>query len=260
MITTLALVSTSRAQDAGYLAMKDVTGVAAAVRAPYRIVGGQMVTLLVAAYEVTGVPARETADADLGTTFDVVADPNLVAVLTERGYGSVGAANRFERVDAMLTLAIDVLVPSFTGRLETSQQHGDMVVDEIPGLSFALERPALELSLETRLTDARTVQMNVALPDPVAALCLKALSYGSRYAARDAHDLWRLLEVAYTSGIRVSGWPTSATPSDASVVLHRFFNRAPANGLRDISADTAIQTRVRALVAAVVAELGQKGS
>jgi hypothetical protein len=111
----LVLAATSRAEDAGYLAMNDVAAVANAVSATYRIIGGHMVSLLVAAYGVTGVPDRETADADLGTTFDVVADPALVIALNERGYEPAGTANRFEREENAMTLAIDVLAPSFTG-------------------------------------------------------------------------------------------------------------------------------------------------
>jgi hypothetical protein len=44
----LTLVSTSRAADAGYLALADLAQIATAMDADYRIVGGHMVTLLVA--------------------------------------------------------------------------------------------------------------------------------------------------------------------------------------------------------------------
>lgn len=59
----LTLWSASRAQDAGYLALADICGLAAHLGADYRIVGGQMVSLLVEAFTATGAPARETADA-----------------------------------------------------------------------------------------------------------------------------------------------------------------------------------------------------
>ena len=80
MNTRLSLVSSSRAQDAGYLALRDVGEAAVALGASYRIVGGHMVSLLVARYEVANVPARETADADFGASYEVVADPRLVAL------------------------------------------------------------------------------------------------------------------------------------------------------------------------------------
>jgi hypothetical protein len=249
----LVLVSTSRAQDAGYVAMSDAASIAEAINASYRMVGGHMVALLVAAFGVDGTPDRETADADLGTTFEVVADPRLVTTLERRGYAQVGAANRFERVETTLPLAIDVLAPSFTGRLETNQQHGALVVDEIPGLNFALQRPAVDLNLELRLSDGRMLRSKVAVPEPVAALCLKALAYGSRYAERDALDIWRLLEVAHAAGVRAADWPTGPTPTEAASALHHSFNSAPAAGLRDVARDTGVQTRVRALVVAVTA-------
>lgn len=252
MRLTHVLPSTSRAQDAGYLALRDVGSAAAALEAPYRIVGGHMVSLLVAVHQVAGVPARETVDADFGTTFEVVGDPALVTRLTERGYAQTGSANRFERRQDRLTLAIDVLAPSYTGRLETNQRHGGLVVDEIPGLAFALSRLALDLSLEVRLTDGTTVQVDTTVPEPVAALSLKALAYKSRYGRSDAVDIWRLLEVAHAAGVRAADWPLSATPREAADCLHRFFGVPPATGLVDVSAETRVRTRVRALVSTVV--------
>jgi hypothetical protein len=248
----LVLASTSRAQDAGYVAMADVAAIARDVGATYRIVGGHMVSLLVTAHGVAGVPDRETADADLGTTFDVVANPALPAALKDRGYASAGAANRFERGEDAMTLAIDVLAPSYTGRLQTNQQHGDLVVDEIPGLGYALVRPAVDIDLDVRLTDGRELQTTVVVPDLISAICLKALAYGSRYARSDALDLWRLLETAHAAGIRAAEWPTGPTPAQAADVLQRFFYRPSATGLADISDEAAIKTRVRALVHAVV--------
>jgi hypothetical protein len=45
----LTLVSTSRAADAGYLALADLADIAGTMNVEYRIVGGHMVTLLVKA-------------------------------------------------------------------------------------------------------------------------------------------------------------------------------------------------------------------
>lgn len=71
MSSRLVLASTSRAQDAGLLALADVASVAADLAVEYRVVGGHMVSLLVAHYAVVGVPERETADADFGASFQV---------------------------------------------------------------------------------------------------------------------------------------------------------------------------------------------
>lgn len=117
----ISLVSTSRASDAGFLALADLADIAAALRSDYRIVGGHMVTLLVARHGVANqVPLRETADADFAAMPTVIADPRLPATLIERGYLAEGAANRFTRgtqdPHGRLDLVIDILAPSFRGR------------------------------------------------------------------------------------------------------------------------------------------------
>ena len=47
---SLGLISTSRAADAGYMTLADLSPLAAELDLDYRIVGGHMVTLLVAVY------------------------------------------------------------------------------------------------------------------------------------------------------------------------------------------------------------------
>jgi hypothetical protein len=60
------LLSTSRAQDAGYLAAHDVQVSCEAAALEYRLIGGISVTLLTWVHGVVDVvPARETADADV---------------------------------------------------------------------------------------------------------------------------------------------------------------------------------------------------
>lgn len=247
----LVLVSTSRAQDAGLLALADVAAMAADLTVEYRVVGGHMVSLLVAYFGVVGVPERETADADFGASFQVVADPRLPAELIGRGFTAV-AGNRFERQVDEMTVAIDILAPSYLGRHQPSQQHGELYVDEIPGLSYALSQPGVELAVEAVLSDGSELALTVVVPGPVPALCLKALAYGSRYEARDAVDIWRLLEVVRASGAVAPGWPSGTEPRDAKTVLRRHFLDRNARGVLDVASDTSTQTRVRALVADIV--------
>lgn len=251
MSSRLILASTSRAQDAGLLALADVAAIATDLAVDYRVVGGHMVSLLVAHFAAVGVPERETADADFGASFQVVADPRLPEELVARGFVAV-AGNRFERQVDELTIAIDILAPSYLGRHRSSQQHGELYVDEIPGLSYALSQPAVELAVEAVLTDGRDVALTVVVPGPVPALCLKALAYGSRYEARDAVDVWRLLEVVRTSGAAAAGWPSGSEARDAKAVLRRHFLERNAPGVRAVSNDAATQTRVRALVQDII--------
>lgn len=57
-MTELILASTSRSEDAGYLVLADVASVAEGLDADYRLVGGHMVSILVALHKVTDVPSR----------------------------------------------------------------------------------------------------------------------------------------------------------------------------------------------------------
>lgn len=251
------LASTSRAADGGYLALSDLAEIAAAMDVNYRIVGGHMVTLLVAAHGVAHqVPLRETTDADFGALPQVIGDPRLPRALRERLYTTSDAANRFTRRqrcdEGVLDLVIDILAPSYQGRLVSNQQHGNLVVDEIPGLAFALNRPATTVDLRVRLLSGGDVSMLLALPDLTSALCIKALAYRGRYADKDAVDLWRLMNAAYAAGLRSETWPTTATARAAAKVLGQFLGRPGAAGLKQASRQPADQARMRAMVKTVV--------
>ncbi|WBB47444.1 hypothetical protein O3597_20170 [Verrucosispora sp. WMMA2044] len=254
---SVALVSTSRAADAGFLTLADLAKITTTLEIDHRIVGGHMVTLLVALHGVSAqVPLRETADADFAALPTVVADPRLPAELVGRGYTSREAANRFTREvedsQGPLTLVVDILAPSYRGALVPNQRHGELVVDEVPGLVLALHRPAELLDVHVQLTSGKALNLSVMLPDVASALCLKALAYRGRLAAKDAVDLWRLITAAHAAGLRVADWPGSVTGRQAAEVLHRFFGVPQAAGLKQVSASTADRTRMLALVRQVV--------
>lgn len=249
----VTLTSTSRAADAGFLTLADLAGLTAALDLDYRIVGGHMVTLLVAAHGVADqVPMRETADADFAALPTAIGDPRLPAALRDRGYQSRGAANRFSRdhTDArgQLSLVVDILAPSYQGTLVPNQRHGDLVVDEIPGLVLALHRPAELIDLHVQLTNRDRLAIRVPLPDVTSALCLKALAYRGRFTAKDAVDLWRLANAGHAAGLRAADWPVSVTGRQAATVLHRFFGSPAAAGLKQMSPRAADRTRMQALV------------
>jgi hypothetical protein len=58
-------------------------------------------------------------------------------------------------------------------------------------------------------------RMAVPVPGPVPALALKALAYRSRLAAKDAVDVWRLLEVAAAAQMSPSEWAGVGVRADA---------------------------------------------
>jgi hypothetical protein len=250
-VSTLVLASSSRSEDAGFLALADVDAVARQLGADYRLVGGHMVSILVALHGVNDVPHRETNDADLGAEFSVVADQRLIHALADLGYIRPSASNRFVRhVGDELNAVIDVLAPSYTGKHEPNQQHGSLVVDEIPGLGYALATAPAMVEIEARLTTGDTVRTTSQPPAPLPATCLKLLAWNSRHAAKDAEDIWRLLAVCHAAGVGPDDWPDSATPRDALTALKRFA-AIDSIGLRHLSADRATHARIRALAHAV---------
>ncbi|NTW42365.1 MAG: hypothetical protein HGA44_21240 [Cellulomonadaceae bacterium] len=241
-MSALTLQSTSRATDAGWLAAADIAEITSALGVRYRLVGGLAVTLLVHHHGADGLaPARETADADLGVPFDVCGDERLLQALVGAGYVQV-QGNRFVRIDGERELVIDVLAPSYEGKLVTSQQHGPLVVDEVPGLHTALMEPPTEVEIAAVLTDGTEIRAVLQLPDVAAAIVMKALAYKGRFAKSDAIDIHRLLETANLVGRTVGDWPSRTDARDASVVLHDWFgtSRPP----RHLTGAAAARTRL----------------
>jgi hypothetical protein len=248
----LTLASTSNAEDAAWLAVADVARVASSLSIDYRLIGGNSVSLLVHAHDAAAqVPSRATADADMGVSFEVCADPRLLPSLTALGYDRE-SGNRFIRAQGERRLVIDVLAPSYLGRLASNQRHGDLVVDEIPGLLDALLLAPTRVQARVLLTDTTQLDLDVPLPDVRAALVMKAHAYAGRLGDNDALDIWRLLQAASNSGHTAADWPTGSTARDAAVILHRHFAVPSGSGHRRATSDRGNQARIRALVVAVV--------
>lgn len=254
-VAQVTLASTSRASDAGHLATADIASIATDADIDFRVVGGNAVSLLV---WVTGVgelvPDRETNDADLGVPAQMAGADALLAATVRAGYQRT-AGNRFARElqhdGYTMTLEIDVLIPSYTDRMESNQPFGDLVVDAIPGLSLAMARRPTLVQVEARLTTGTEISYTVPLPDPISALCMKAYAYRWRSAERDALDIWRLLEVARKIGLGPADWPKSASGQETATI-HALFAVPGSTGPAQASPHKANQTRIRALVNAVV--------
>jgi hypothetical protein len=65
-LTTLVLSAASVADDLGYVALADLAHALGEVTADYRIIGGDMVTVLAARWQLGAGLYRETGDVDLG--------------------------------------------------------------------------------------------------------------------------------------------------------------------------------------------------
>jgi hypothetical protein len=253
----LRLTSTSRSDDAGHLAAADLAHIAASLDADYRLIGGLGVTLLTWVYGVNDdVPSRETADADFGASPTVIGDERLLAALEARGYRQV-AGNRLLRTlhtpDESLDLTVDLLTPSYKGRLVPNVQVGQLNVDEVPGLSLALAMPPVVTHAQVVLTGGQTLDVLYRLPDVVAALCMKAHAYRERFLPRDALDIWRLLEAAHAAGVVAEKWAPQGARLDASRLLYRYFAETDMLGPRAATRDAKQQARIRSLLRAVVA-------
>src|SRR5260370_2757490 len=92
----LVLSAASVADDLGYVALADLAHALGAVTADYRIIGGHMVTMLAARWQLGAELYRETGDVDLGVPPIVARDYNVVDRLKDLGYTQV-AGNRFAR-------------------------------------------------------------------------------------------------------------------------------------------------------------------
>ncbi|MDT0203720.1 hypothetical protein [Nocardioides sp. AE5] len=263
------MTSTSREQDLGYLALRDVAAVRRQLEDGYRIVGGNAVSLLAAAFEVVGVPERDTADADVAADFEVLANPELLERMAALGYtrddGSRlsrplseserrgyhgGGASEVPAEVAALRATVDFMGPSLSGRHEPNQEAGDLHVDAFPGVSLALAQPAVLVSFNVRLTTGSTFRVSVPLPSPQSALCLKLLAYRDRLAQKDAVDVWRLLGVCREAGLRPGDWRNSGSQGDALTVLWDFV-KVGGFGLKSMTPDVRAHATVRALALAV---------
>ncbi len=246
----LVIPSTARAEDGALLAMADVAELAASTGTEYRIIGAHMVSVHTARHDLD-LPLRQTGDADVGLQAKVLASSGLVQALIDCGYRQEGG-NRFIREVDDLNLAVDLLIPAYTSRIRHDRPVGDLFVDEVPGLSYALARDPCVANLRVRLTNGRYVDTAPHFPDAVAALCLKVLAFAARLEKRDAIDVWRMLEVVNADGVTPASWPDRATPRDAADRLRKAFLPANGIGVRAASSVSARQARIRALVARIV--------
>lgn len=185
-LTKLTLGAASVADDIGFVALSDLARALKDRTAEYRVIGGHMVTLLAAKWQLGHELYRETGDVDLGITPIIATDHHVVDRLRALGYAQV-AGNRFARglSDIPVTVTdgdesplpqafIDVLVPAYTSRARESVRIGDdLYATEVPGLQLALARPPVTIALDLRRLNAEVLQCELPISDEVSALVLK---------------------------------------------------------------------------------------
>jgi hypothetical protein len=271
-LTHLALAAASVADDLGYVALADLSHALGADATDYRVIGGHMVTALVARWSLGAQLYRETGDADLGVPPIVARNQDLVGRLSALGYRQV-AGNRFgkkvpdipvalagERHHAQPEAFIDVLVPAYTSRARQNVPVGaDLVTTEVPGLAIALARAPISLDLELQRLNGETLRVRLPFPDEVSALVLKCLATRVRAKATDVVDIWRCLEVAFAAGVGPQSF-TQGMAAESADIIRGLFIRPDGPGmtalvreqrLSDQAADERF-TRIRALIARVI--------
>ena len=77
-LSRIVLPATSVADDLGFVALADMA--TAAAGREYRLIGGHMLTMLVARWQLGAGLYRETLDTDLGIPPTVAADPAVVDI------------------------------------------------------------------------------------------------------------------------------------------------------------------------------------
>ena len=85
-LTGLALAASSVADDLGYVAMSDLAKALGDLAADYRVIGGHMVTMLAARWQLGAGLYRETGDLDLGVPPIVARDKGVVRRIKDASY------------------------------------------------------------------------------------------------------------------------------------------------------------------------------
>jgi hypothetical protein len=95
-LNRITLGAASVADDLGFVALADVAHALMDLTEDYRVIGGHMVTVLAARWELGSELYRETGDVDLGIPPVVAQGHQLVSRLKRLSYLQV-AGNRFAR-------------------------------------------------------------------------------------------------------------------------------------------------------------------
>jgi len=156
-LTSLALGASSVADDLGYVALNDLAEVLGDIAADYRVIGGHMVTMLAARWQLGAGLYRETGDVDLGIPPIVARDRRVASRFRDISYLQV-EGNRFARglsdIPAGLTgrgdppnpeALIDILVPAYT-----SHPRENVRFDSVRGLQLMITSSNSEPSTSFR--------------------------------------------------------------------------------------------------------------
>jgi hypothetical protein len=240
--------------------------------ADYRVIGGHMVTMLAARWQLGAALYRETGDVDLGVPPIVAQDKGVVSRIKGISYLQV-AGNRFARALSDIPVGmtderdsrnpealIDVLVPTYTSRTRENVRVGeDLFTTEVPGLQLALARPPVTISMELRRLNGLTLSCELPFADELSAVVLKSLATTVRSKDTDITDVWRCLEIAFAAGIGPAQF-TSGTRADSAKLIRALFGSSHGAPMAALAAEQRLSTeaadkrftRIQALIARVL--------
>lgn len=174
-LISLTLGATSVTDDLGYVALSDLARALEDIAEDYRVIGGHMVTMLAARWQLGASLHRETGDVDLGIPPVVARDQHVVSRLKGINYEQV-AGNRFARKLADIPAGmigenssanpetfIDVLIPAYTSRAHENVRVGDdLFTTEVLGLQLA-RAPRSDDRVDTAQTKRTDTAVRVAV-------------------------------------------------------------------------------------------------
>jgi hypothetical protein len=269
----LTLFATSLADDLSFVALADLSTALSNASSDYRVIGGHMMTGLVARWRLGAELYRATGDTDFGAPPIVLRELDLADRLDELDYKKV-AGDRFEKLvtdipaDAVSEggqferkACIDVLAPAYTSRARTDRRIDDsLVVTEAFGLADALQRPNIAMDLTMHRLNGDILEARLSFPDEVSALMLKAGVTLSRSKDTDFVDIWRCLEVCNAADLRPDTF-SMGEPSRAAETVRGLFERRDGPGIKAIVgaqklSDTAADQRFTHITALIRRILG----
>lgn len=198
LVSRAELAATSRADDLALRALAEIVEITGDENV--RIAGGQMVSLLLAAFPVAGIAARRTRDADAAITTELAGSGVLHDRLVARRW-TPSAGNHYVRPVPELSIpglsapgTVRRPARAVAGRRFRPSQHGGRAFDSAPGLAPALVAEPVEVETRARLLDGTRLVFVARVPTVEMAEVIKAHSYSSRRLGETSRTYTRCLK------------------------------------------------------------------
>jgi hypothetical protein len=211
------LYAATNADDLSFLSLFDACTLSKGKNV--RIVGGQMVQLLIEAFPNSNSFSRRTVDADAALDSELADTGEMHEIFVAAGY-EASSGNSYQKDGR----SIDLLVASLDGKFST-RMHGERAFDASPGLSSALSTEPLTIQVSATLQNGEVLEFEARVPRVETALVIKALVYRFRLTSRDLLDVQNLLWISkHYPADEIGGWtldtPAKGARGDAQRALH----------------------------------------